>query len=199
MTREAIDSGSDDGIPPAGWARRRNVILAMILTITLALGALFAWGLRRDPSLIRSPLVGKRAPSFVLPTLDGNRTVHLSNLHGQVVVLNFWASWCTACRQEHPNFVQAWTRYQDQGVTFVGVLYQDSAAAARAYMRDLGGTWPNVVDPGNRTALHYGVYGVPETFFIGRTGIIEYKQIGYTSYDLLSSEIDRLLGKDVTG
>lgn len=157
------------------------------------LTALFGVGLTRDPSLIRSPLVGHRAPNFALRTLDGSRLVRLSELRGQVVVVNFWASWCAACREEHPNLLAAWARYRDQGVVMLGIDYQDSASAARAFMREMGGGWPILVDPGSRVALDYGVYGVPETFFIDRGGIVDLKRIGPSSYQLLTEEIQRLL------
>ncbi|HYT80024.1 MAG TPA: TlpA disulfide reductase family protein [Actinomycetota bacterium] len=169
------------------------ILVSAVLGCVARLTALFAFGLKRDPTVIRSPLIGRAAPDFALPMLDGSGTVRLSDLRGQVVVINFWASWCAACREEHPNFVVAWERYRDQGVVFLGIVYQDSPSSARAYMRAMGGDWPNLVDPGARTALAYGVYGVPETFFIRPDGVVDYKRIGATSYDLLSNEIQRLL------
>ncbi|MDP8957430.1 MAG: TlpA family protein disulfide reductase [Actinomycetota bacterium] len=109
------------------------------------------------------------------------------------VVLNFWASWCQACREEHPGFVAAWNRYRDKGVVFLGILYNDSPRAAEATMEELGGDWPNLLDPGSRTALRYGVYGVPETFFIGADGTVAYKHIGATPYATVLDQIQRLL------
>ena len=112
------------------------------------------------------------------------------------MVLNFWASWCVACRQEHPNLVAAWERYGDSGVVFLGVLYQDSPRYARQFMKELGGGWPTLLDPGGRTAISYGVAGVPETFFIGRNGRIAYKQVGYSAYELLATEVEALMAGD---
>jgi cytochrome c biogenesis protein CcmG/thiol:disulfide interchange protein DsbE len=117
----------------------------------------------------------------------------LTSRWGQVVILNFWASWCVACREEHPSFVLAWDRYRDRGVVILGIVYQDPPSNAMSYMREMGGDWPNVMDPGSQTALAYGVYGVPETFFIDARGIIRNKQIGATSYELLAGEVQRLL------
>ena len=87
----------------------------------------------------------------------------------------------------------AWQRYRDQGVTFVGISFEDKASDALAYQQQLGGDWPLVADAGGRVAQAYGVYGVPETFFIGPTGIVSFKQVGYTSYDVLTTQINRLL------
>ncbi|HEX9311523.1 MAG TPA: TlpA disulfide reductase family protein [Actinomycetota bacterium] len=165
---------------------------AVIVGVGL-LTALFGFGLGRDPSVIRSPLLGRRAPDFALRTLDESRTVRLTDLRGQVVVVNFWASWCAACREEHPALTAAWDRYSDQGVVLVGVDFQDRKGPALEFMREMGGDWPVVEDPGGRTALDYGVAGVPETFFIGRDGVIRFKQIGPSPYEVLTDQIQRLL------
>jgi len=157
------------------------------------LAALFGFGLSRDPSIWKSPLLGRRAPAFALPMLDGGRVIRFSELRGKVVVINFWASWCAACKEEHPNLLAAWGRYRDQGVVLLGIDYQDSPTAARAFMKQMGGDWPILVDPGSRVAIEYGVYGVPETFFMGRDGVVHLKQIGPSSYALLTDEIHRLL------
>src|SRR5439155_16284243 len=117
-------------------------------------------------------------------------------LRGQVVVLNFWASWCAECVTEHPALAAAWQRYRDQGVTVVGVLYQDSASSAAEFLRRYPGDWPQVADPGDRTSIAYGVRGVPETFFIARNGRIAAQHSGAVSYELLSSEITHLLGRN---
>jgi len=173
--------------------QRRFVWLVLVLSVVSVLTALFAFGLSRDPTVIHSPLLGRPAPDFSLTTLDGARTVRLSEMRGQVVVVNFWASWCAACHEEHPNLIAAWERYRDQGVVLVGIDYNDERRAAMAFMRELGGDWPVVGDPGGRTALAYGVYGVPETFFVSRRGVVAYKQIGPSSYALLTDQIQRLL------
>lgn len=172
---------------------RRYGTVAFVLVLVLGLALLFGWGLRRDPRLIRTVLAGKQAPGFSLEVLDAGRRLALSDLRGQVVVINFWASWCTACLLEHPGFVAAWDRYRDRGVVFLGVIYEDSPDAARAYMHELGGDWPQLIDPGARVAQEYGVYGVPETFFIAPDGTVVHKQIGYTPYDLLVRRVERLL------
>ena len=173
--------------------RRWPKVAAIALGVALVC-LLLGFGLSRDPTAIRSPLVGRRAPSFALETLGGSSTIRLSDLRGQVVVLNFWASWCAECRLEHPALAEAWELYGDRGAVIVGVLYQDTKGAALAYAREMGGGWPLVEDPGARTALSYGVYGVPETFFIGRDGRIASKVTGPVSRETLTRWIPRLLG-----
>lgn len=176
---------------PVPGPRRRWVALAMGAAV--AVSALLAFGLTRDPRALPSALVGERAPDFSLRDMDTGEVVGLRDFRGQVVVVNFWASWCVACREEHPNFVGAWDRYRDRGVVFLGILYEDTPANAQAYMRELGGDWPSLLDPGSRTAIDYGVYGVPETFFVDREGRIAHKRVGATSYEELVAWVERLL------
>jgi cytochrome c biogenesis protein CcmG/thiol:disulfide interchange protein DsbE len=177
----------------AGGRRRRWVALVAVVTGIAVLTLLLAFGLSRDPTLIRSPLIGKPAPTFALLTLDGTKTVSLADFRGQVVVINFWASWCADCRVEHGALAAAWDRYRDQRVVMVGIAFQDRASASRAYVSDMGGDWPQLVDPGNGTALAYGVYGVPETFVIGADGRVASKRVGAVTYTWLTNQIDRLL------
>jgi cytochrome c biogenesis protein CcmG/thiol:disulfide interchange protein DsbE len=154
--------------------------------------AFLAWGLTRDPHTIPSPLPGKPAPEFALQTLTGD-SLRLKDLKGQVVLVNFWASWCLACRAEHPVLVDAATRYRDQGLRVVGVAYQDNRDDARAWIAERGGDWPNGLDVGSHTAIKYGLFGVPETFFIGRDGRILYKQIGPLDQAVIDRWVPKLL------
>ena len=155
-----------------------------------------AWGLTRDPHDIPSPLPGKAAPDFALQTLTGD-SLRLDSLKGKVVLVNFWASWCLACRAEHPVLVEAAKRYGDQGLQVVGVVYEDSRDNASAWMAERGGDWPNVLDAGSRTAIKYGLFGVPETFFIGRDGRILYKQIGPLDQGVIDRWVPKLLAAAV--
>jgi len=181
---------------PGSWRRRRWLVTApLVLVLSLATW-LLAFGLTENPDQIRSAMIGRRAPDFALPTIDGSGSVRLASLRGQVVVVNFWASWCADCLTEHPALAAAWQRFRDQGVTMLGVVYQDTAGDAARFMRELGGTWPQIADPGERTAIAYGVRGVPETFFIGPDGRIAAQHSGAVTYGLLSHEISHLLERN---
>jgi cytochrome c biogenesis protein CcmG/thiol:disulfide interchange protein DsbE len=159
--------------------------------------ALLAFGLTRRANIVPSPLPGRAAPDFELRTLDGE-ALRLSDLRGQVVLLNFWASWCLACIDEHPLLVEAERRWGPDGLRVVGVVYQDNRANAQAWMRDKGGNWANVLDGASRVAIEYGLFGVPETFLIDRRGVVAHKQIGPVTAEVLSTWIPRLLA-DTSG
>jgi cytochrome c biogenesis protein CcmG/thiol:disulfide interchange protein DsbE len=180
--------------PPSG--PRRPVVAAVAVGVAVSvLTAVLGFGLTRDPTEVgRSPLIGKEAPDFELPTLEGDGTVRLSDHRGEVVVINFWASWCNPCRDEHPDLQAAWNTYRDRGMVLLGVMYQDTEAGAREYLEELGGDWPILEDPGARAAIDYGVYGVPETVFIGPDGKVAHKVVGPVTYHQLSSWITRLSG-----
>jgi cytochrome c biogenesis protein CcmG/thiol:disulfide interchange protein DsbE len=167
---------------------------------------LLGFGLTRDPREIPSPLPGRVAPTFTLaaftsgsptaqhpgpiPTVD---SVRLANLRGDVVVLNFYASWCLACRDEHAALQRVASQYVGSDVHFVGVLYNDIARAALDWLKDMGPLpYPSLDDPGSRAAIDYGLYGVPETFFIGRDGRVARKHVGPVTDALLTSEIETL-------
>jgi cytochrome c biogenesis protein CcmG/thiol:disulfide interchange protein DsbE len=169
------------------------VAVAGVIGAVALVAALLGFGLSRDPTELRSPLVARAAPGFSLPTLDGTGSVRLADLRGQVVVINFWASWCAECRVEHPALEAAWERFRDQGVVFLGVPFQDSPSASKAYAAEMGGDWPLLSDPSSTTALAYGVYGVPETFFVDAAGRVASKRVGPVSYGQLIDEVGRLL------
>ena len=158
----------------------------------LPIVALLGYGLTRDPNKIESPLPGRAAFDFASETLQGD-TLGLADLSGKVVVLNFWASWCVACIEEHRYFIEAERYYADQDFQMLGIVYQDTPENARQWMRRRGGDWPSLIDPNARIAIDYGVYGVPETYFIDREGRIAYKQIGPVSRTLLKQMVDSLL------
>lgn len=154
--------------------------------------ALLAFGLTRDATVLPSALVGNEAPEFHLETVEGD-TVRLEDLRGKVVVLNFWASWCIPCRTEHSVLLRASRAWPAEEVAVVGVVYQDSRPNARRFMERLGGEWPSGLDPASRTAIDYGVYGVPETFFLSADGRVAKKQVGPVTWELVRSTVDSLL------
>lgn len=131
------------------------------------------------------------AGSSSMPLPD---TIRLAALRGQVVVLNFWASWCLPCRDEHEALTSAARVYRGEGVRFLGVLYDDTPENARRWIRSMGGTsYPTLLDPGSRTAIDYGLYGVPETFFIAPDGRVASKYVGPVTRTLLVRRIEALL------
>ncbi|PYM38888.1 MAG: hypothetical protein DME17_02800 [Candidatus Rokuibacteriota bacterium] len=164
------------------------------LSVVPVLG-LLAYGFRVNPRDIPSPLVGRPAAPFVLRTFDG-RDVSLESLRGRVVVLNFWASWCyPACYEEAPALERSWRAYRGREVSVVGVAIQDQPDAARKFIADFSLSFPNAPDPDGKVSVDYGVYGVPETFFIDRAGRIRRKQTGAVSDDLFRREVEKLLGE----
>ncbi len=164
----------------------------LIPALGLPIVALLAFGLTRDPNIVESPLPGREAFAFAGATLEGD-SLRLTDLRGNVIVLNFWASWCIACIDEHAVFVEAERRYADRPFQMLGVVYQDTPENARRWMRRMGGTWPSLMDPSSRIAIDDGVYGVPETYFIGKDGRIAYKQIGPVNRRLMGEWVERLL------
>jgi cytochrome c biogenesis protein CcmG/thiol:disulfide interchange protein DsbE len=155
--------------------------------------ALLAYGFVLDPRNIPSPLVGRPAAAFTLTAFDGT-PLALDPLRGKVVVVNFWASWCNpACYDEAPVLERAWRTYRDRGVVVVGIDMQDTAEAAREFIRRFELTFPNAPDPGGKVAVEYGVYGVPETFFVDRAGTIRAKHVGAVTDEVIRATLERLL------
>lgn len=177
---------------------------AMIALIAAApIIALFAFGFTRNPAEIPSPLPGRPAPPFTLAVLtpgEGSLTrsqgdaIRLRDFAGRVVVLNFWASWCLPCRTEHAALSEAARYYAEQPVQFIGVLYMDEPAAGIRWIADMGGmSYPAVTDAESRTAIDYGLYGVPETFIIDPAGRVAHKQLGPITAAVLHHVIDSVL------
>lgn len=140
-----------------------------------------------DPALVDSPLLGRLAPTFDLPRVDEPGQVRSSGLAGQIVVVNFWASWCVPCREETPALEAFYQRYQADDVELLGIMFDDGRSDARAFRRELGGTWPILDDPDGRVALDFGVRGVPETFVIDAEGKVMAKLIGAVGPGVLES------------
>ena len=179
--------------------RRATIATGLLLPII----GLLAFGLTRDPKAIDSPLPGKAAPEFALSVfapgegklaLAVGDTVRLTSHRGGVVVLNFWASWCLQCRDEHADLSNVAKAYYDRGVRFYGLLYNDQESFGLKWIEEMGGqAYPSLLDPRTRTAIDYGLYGVPETFLVTSDGRVAYKHIGPISERLLSQKLDSLL------
>ncbi|MCP4204539.1 MAG: redoxin domain-containing protein [bacterium] len=156
--------------------------------VALPLLVVLAVSLRFDPRTIPSPLIGTQAPVFELEDLDGE-TVSLSDLRGQPVLINFWATWCQPCVVEHPVLVDGARRYQGRA-KFLGIIYQDEREKIERFMRLRGNWGSTLVDPESKVALAYGVYGAPETFILDRNGKIVEKVTGAMG----PRQLDALLG-----
>jgi cytochrome c biogenesis protein CcmG/thiol:disulfide interchange protein DsbE len=160
--------------------------------IFLVLAGFLAYGLRLDPREVPSPLINKPAPEFRLSVLaNPQQLMGKRDLAGKVWMLNVWASWCVACREEHPLLVEFAKR---KLVPVYGLNYKDERAAAAAWLQQRGDPYAeSLVDADGRVGIDYGVYGVPETFVIDRSGIVRYKHIGPLTPEVLRDEIEPLL------
>lgn len=132
------------------------------------------------------------APDFTLARFDGG-DFRLAEHRGEVVVINFWASWCDPCRREAPRFADADAAYRERGVTFVGVDFQDREGDARAFIREFGLRYPNGPDPVGGITQAYGVSGLPATFVIDRQGRIARRWLGEIGAEQLTAFIDGAL------
>lgn len=166
--------------------------------VFLALAIIFASRFGSDPSITASPLRGKPAPSAPIALMDGSGEVSVADFAGDIVVVNFWASWCLGCRTEHAALTRAASDYKAFDTTFLAINYQDDPGRAEAFLDELGRSDVTVytVDEGSTTAFAWGVLGLPETFFVDRDGIVVGKVSGPVSYGLLSATIDKIIVGD---
>ena len=161
-------------------------LLPIILFLVLC-GFLFI-GLYKDPSEVPSPLIGKSVPMFSLPKLQDS-SAHFSHkdFFGKVSVLNVWATWCFACKQEHAILLELANK---KVAPIYGLNYKDEVTKAKLYLREFGNPFDaNAFDKAGRVAIDWGVYGAPETFVIDRKGIIRYKHIGPLTHEDLENII----------
>lgn len=163
---------------------RKFVPLLIFLTLVIFLGI----GLTRDPHLVPSPLIDKPIPEFSLPRLaDADQHLASSDLRGKVTMLNVWASWCVACRSEHPVLVDL---AKKNLVAIYGLNYKDNREDALHWLEYYGNPYlESAHDIDGKVGIDFGVYGVPETFIVDKQGIIRYKQIGPITEDVLKETI----------
>jgi cytochrome c biogenesis protein CcmG/thiol:disulfide interchange protein DsbE len=162
------------------------------LALFLVLAGFLAVGLKLDPREVPSPLVGKPAPDFKAPALARpEATIARADMAGKVWMLNVWASWCGACRDEHPVLVE----FAKRGVVPIfGLNYKDQRADGLGWLQKFGNPYTDsIFDADGRIGIDYGVYGVPETFVIDKQGVIRYKHIGPVTPEVLRTKLEPLL------
>jgi cytochrome c biogenesis protein CcmG/thiol:disulfide interchange protein DsbE len=140
---------------------------ALALVAVAGLLGLLVWRLTHQT---HPPKIGGPAPNFTLRRIDGSGKLDLASLRGKPVVINFWASWCVPCKGEAKMLEQAWRQYRSQGVVFVGIDYHDVKSDARTFLTHHGITYPTVQDGSGMIGDRYGLTGVPETYFVDRSG-----------------------------
>ncbi len=169
-----------------------RTVLFVGLFIAAAVVAILFAGLGKDPQAIDSPLIGRPAPTFALREVGTGKTINLEQLRGRPVVLNFWATWCVPCYEEHPTLV-ANARALQPRVQFLGVVFQDSEEKIQGFLNERGHAYPTVVDDAGKTAIAYGVGGVPETFFLDSSGTIQAKFVGPLTTELLDENLQKAI------
>lgn len=153
----------------------KRAVLLVPLALFLLLAVFLYRGLFLKPEELPSALIGKPVPVFSLPAVEGSRQISSNDLRGRPALLNVWATWCVACKMEHPVL----NRLSSQGVVIYGINYKDDNAAARQWLTDFFNPYQlNIQDSEGRLGLDLGVYGAPETFFIDKQGIIRHKFVG---------------------
>jgi cytochrome c biogenesis protein CcmG, thiol:disulfide interchange protein DsbE len=167
---------------------RYLIPLGVFLVLVLFLGV----GLTLNPREVPSPFIGKPAPGFNLPQLQTpDKSLSAQDMRGKVWILNVWASWCVACREEHPLLVEL---SKSGVVPILGLNYKDQRPEALAWLKQFGDPYAtSITDTDGKVGIDYGVYGVPETFVIDKAGVIRYKQIGPVTREAWDKKILPLL------
>jgi cytochrome c biogenesis protein CcmG/thiol:disulfide interchange protein DsbE len=175
-----------DASPSIRWPRMIIWALLLIFLVTIAF---ILYRTQRG-----NADVGERIPDFSLRTFDG-QTISLSSLRGKVILINFWASWCSPCAEEAAMLEKAWQHYRsDENVAFIGVDYVDTETDALKYLQKHTITYPNGADLGTRISQLFRIRGVPETYILDPAGVLIYYRIGpFSSYDEIINIIDPLL------
>lgn len=194
MTGVPDNADNEEPRPVATTRPRRRKVLWIAVAVAVPL-ALLVLALATRPAAVsravQSPLLGKPAPDIAARTIDG-AAFELRDVRGQWVLLNFFATWCVPCRQEHDDLVRFSDAHRRNGdATVVGVVYSDSDQAVREYRDQEGGTWPMLSDPKGRIALDFGVAGVPESFLIDPSGVVVSKILG----GVRDADLERLLAQ----
>jgi cytochrome c biogenesis protein CcmG/thiol:disulfide interchange protein DsbE len=177
--------------PATDTSKSKRTGIVVAFAVILALLLLLAAGLKKVQA---GPLDRGMAPEITLTGYDG-REFKLSELRGQVVIVNFWASWCPPCREEAAYLEQTWRKYEGKGVVFVGVDWVDTEKEALAYIDEFDITYINGPDVGTRAAQAYNIQGVPETFYVAKNGELRGVHIGPLKSPQLDEKIEELLAE----
>lgn len=201
MSTDTIPPTVEPAAEPAALKSPRKKLSAFTILAwggVLGLLALVGWGLINANATRPEP--GQPAPAFQMEFFDGYEWQNLpvsslEEMRGNVVVVNFWASWCVECRVEADLLEQVWRQYQDEGLIMVGIAYSDVENNAFAYLEEFNVTYPNAPDLRTAISADYEITGVPETFFIGKDGVIEKVVIGPVNQATMLTTINQLLAE----
>jgi cytochrome c biogenesis protein CcmG/thiol:disulfide interchange protein DsbE len=172
-----------------------------IVAASVAMALIFAGRFGSDPGLAPSPLLGRQAPAVKIDLLDGSGTFDVAAHRGETLIINFFASWCLPCRQEQVQLTAAADAFFDRGVRLVGISYNDRPERAIAFLNELGFS-PTAIyahDAGGLAAIAFGVYGVPETFFVDARGTVAAKIIGPMDALVIGNTIESVLAGQSPG
>ncbi|MDI3340481.1 MAG: TlpA disulfide reductase family protein [Sphaerobacter sp.] len=181
------------GDPPArepsrAWTRGRLIALAVV-ALLVAGAAAYGFAFRDDSPGVVEP--GEQAPNFALPGLDGG-TVRLSDYRGQVVLVNFWATWCRPCQIEMPEFQAVYDKHRDAGFTILGVNQAESEDLVRPYVEEHAYSWVFALDQTGKASATYGVYSIPQSYLIDRSGKVTYVWLGIVTRESLEQQLAKL-------
>lgn len=174
--------------------KRRWIVLAAVLACTVGLAWASLAVLGDDGSIVDSPLVGRAVPAVELEDLGSGDLVRLA-APGQVVVINFWAPWCVPCKAEHELFNRLAPEWADD-VRIVGIAYQSDPTEVVTFLDGVGRAVPALLDADGRASIEFGVAGVPETFFVDRTGVVRARVSGAVSESQMRKIVERLIAGD---
>ncbi|MEE9298435.1 MAG: TlpA disulfide reductase family protein [Acidimicrobiia bacterium] len=174
-------------------SRLRLLVISGVALVAVVLAVVFASRFGADPRLTPSPLIGHPAPDVEVKLVQSDAVLALSDLAGDIIVINFWAPWCVPCRAEHADLLTLAAGFESFGVTVLGITYQSREDDVVAFLDELGRGYPVVMDDRSRAAIGFGVRGVPETYFVGRDQTVLAKITGPISLELAAATLDRII------
>ncbi len=183
----SLDNPAPANRPSRRWWWLAGALIGLGLAIAVVLASQFG----DDPNFVDSPLIGQPVPDLTLESIEGGEPISLRDLAGNISVVNFWASYCFPCREEHGLLTEAARQYGD--VNFLGIVWNDTPDRANEFLDELGRTYPQVLDPDLRGAISFGVFGPPETYFVDAGGTIVAKITGPLRPGVLEGTLDQII------